>query len=1181
MKSNYYKKSMEYLRLTIVLASVFFINSNQLLAQALSGGTVYPINGTANPPTSFSSIANATSYVVTNGISGTGNVVFQLQSGYTGSSEPATGIFLDSVPGANATRGIIFRPGSSFTVTISGSDTSKGLLNFRGCSYITIDGRQGGTGSSGLTFFNYCTSSADTTCTVRFMNGANNNAIRYCTIQGASKSVTNGGVVLFSYGNSYAGNSFNTIESCNIDGTSNSHNGICSNGSMTSTAVENTQDTIRNNNIYDFFDNAGTTGNAGIRLQVGSSAWSIIGNSIYQTVARTYTTLNNMHYGILIGEGGYYTSDYYTINNNYIGGSYPSCVGSLTITGGAGVCGFSGIYMYLGNNSTVSGNTIKNISLTYASASGSYSNTGIYSFLKYSGTVNILNNLIDTLQYANTSGTIVFNGIQAATTLDATFVVNINPTFNVTNNIVRNLTLNTSATFTSQLYGLKFGATSIASQGTTTYFDNLVFNANGNTIDGLRSNGSNASSFAWGIQGNATNGTSTSHYMRVYPTITNNIIRNLFSNGITVSTGNPVAAGFVISNASNGSGVYGDTIKFRNNTVYNLYGQNVADVNSAVGGVFVNGGKVDISKNKIYNLYNASYASTNSPFVYGVNFYSLALASSADNNFISIGDTATSNQSAFGILNSLTATGALSLYNNTILISGVSSNKNSAAIQRGDPLVFTGLSTTLSIKNNLLINRRTSSGVNAALFMPGTVAFTSDNNTFLDSIVGYYNSSAFNFSSWKSTTLNDAYSYNGLISTTTDFTVNLPKISLADVFANANYSSAANMLIDNTKTTCWLLFGKGIALPGFGLDYNSSSRSVSVGVPTCIGANEFTTSTTPPNNFVYGNYALNDSITSSFAGRDVLRIYWTAVGSSLPTTSTAKYYSGKTNGTYISGRIVSASYWTIAATGGSGYSYSSKVFYGQHEKGTIVNSNATTKLAFYTGTAWNYLTTSTADTTQYPEYAMVTGRTLPLSSSAAFTLTDNVNALPVTLSTFTAERNGRDVSVNWTTSNELNNKYFTVERSIDNQNFIAIGKVAGAMNSTVSNSYMFIDRDAQSLNQTVIYYRLKQVDADGNFTYSTVVSVKFIDHSKNEITLVPNPFTTDLSVSFNSESSSQVVVRVTNMSGQLVSEKMVNIPIGSNTYSIDEASTLTTGIYFVTLVFNDGVSTYKVVKMKN
>lgn len=1176
MKTKFYSSTFNYL----LLLSIFIVCSYQANAQALSGGTVYPINGTANPPTSFSTISNATSYVVTNGINGTGNVIFQLQSGYSPSSEPATGIFLDSVPGANSSRGIIIRPATGFSVTITGSDTSKGLLNFRGCSYITIDGRQGGTGSSGLTFFNFCNVSTDTTCTIRFMSGANNNAVRYCSILGASKSVTNGGVVLFSYGNAYSGNSYNTIESCNIDGTSNAHNGICSNGSMTSTSVENTQDTIRNNNIYDFFDNAGTTGNAGIRIQVGASAWSIIGNSIYQTSARTFTTLNNMHYGILIGEGGYYTSDAYTINNNFIGGSAPSCSGSLTITSGTGVCGFSGIFMYLGNNSTISGNTIKNISVTYASASGSYGNAGIYSFLKYNGIVNIINNLIDTLQYANTAGTISYAGIQAASTLDATFVVNINPTFNVTNNIVRNITLNTSATFTSQLYGFRFGATSVASQGTTTNFDNMIFVANGNTIDGLRSNGSNASSFVWGIQGNAANGTSTAHYIRVYPTITNNTIRNLFSNGITASTGNPVAGGFIISNASNGAGVYGDTIKVRSNNIYNLFGQNIADVNSAVGAVFINGGKVDVSKNKIYNLYNASYASTNSPFVYGVNIYSLALPSSADNNFISIGDTATSNQSAFGILNSLTATGSLSLYNNTVLISGTSTNKNSAAIQRGDPLVFTSLSTALTIKNNLLINRRTSSGINTALFMPGTAAFTSDNNTFLDSLVGYYNASALNFSSWKATTLNDAYSYNGIVSGTTDFTVNPTRVSLIDVFANANYSSAANMLIDNTKTTCWLLFGKGTAIPGYGFDYLSQSRSVTVGVPTCIGANEFATSTTPPNNFVYGNYALNDSITSSFAGRDVLRIYWTA-GSSFPSTATAKYYSGKTNVTYISGKNVSASYWTFAATGGSGYSYSSKVFYGQHEKGTIINSNATTKLAFYTGSAWNYYTTTTADTTLNPQYALVTSRTLPLASTAAFTLTDNVNSLPVEFLSLNAERNGRDASINWTTASELNNKYFAVERSIDNQSFIALGKVAGAMNSTIVNNYMFIDRDAQSLNQTVIYYRLKQVDADGNYTYSNTVSVKFTDKLDRGVSIMPNPFENNFSVSFNSESNTPVSVRITNMNGQVISERNINTSFGSNTYTFDEASNLKSGIYFVTLMFNNEVSTYKVVKLKN
>ncbi|MFI5221863.1 MAG: hypothetical protein ACHQK8_06030, partial [Bacteroidia bacterium] len=144
MKDKIYTTHLMFLCVSIVakakkngLLLILLFNFSGAFSQALSGGSVYPINGTQSPPTSFSTVANAASYAVTNGVTGTGNVIFQLQTGYSSSAEPGTGIFLDSVPGTNSTRGIIIRPATGFSVTISGSDTAKGLLNFRGCSYYT------------------------------------------------------------------------------------------------------------------------------------------------------------------------------------------------------------------------------------------------------------------------------------------------------------------------------------------------------------------------------------------------------------------------------------------------------------------------------------------------------------------------------------------------------------------------------------------------------------------------------------------------------------------------------------------------------------------------------------------------------------------------------------------------------------------------------------------------------------------------------------------------------------------------------------------------------------------------------------------------------------------------------------------------------------------------------------
>ncbi|WP_299822038.1 T9SS type A sorting domain-containing protein [uncultured Pontibacter sp.] len=97
-----------------------------------------------------------------------------------------------------------------------------------------------------------------------------------------------------------------------------------------------------------------------------------------------------------------------------------------------------------------------------------------------------------------------------------------------------------------------------------------------------------------------------------------------------------------------------------------------------------------------------------------------------------------------------------------------------------------------------------------------------------------------------------------------------------------------------------------------------------------------------------------------------------------------------------------------------------------------------------------------------------------------------ISPLPVTLTKFTAQVKSTTVVLNWETATEVNNDKFVVERSIDARTFEAIGSVKGAGNSNTAKSYTLIDKNPP---YTMVYYRLKQIDLDGTFTYSAVVSV--------------------------------------------------------------------------------------------
>ena len=96
--------------------------------------------------------------------------------------------------------------------------------------------------------------------------------------------------------------------------------------------------------------------------------------------------------------------------------------------------------------------------------------------------------------------------------------------------------------------------------------------------------------------------------------------------------------------------------------------------------------------------------------------------------------------------------------------------------------------------------------------------------------------------------------------------------------------------------------------------------------------------------------------------------------------------------------------------------------------------------------------------------------------------------LPVTLSSFTVTKGAKSAILNWQTAQESNNAYFAIERSKNGTDFAEIGKVNGKGNSTLAQQYAYEDF---GISNGQNYYRLKQVNNDGKYTYSAVVSVEF------------------------------------------------------------------------------------------
>lgn len=172
------------------------------------------------------------------------------------------------------------------------------------------------------------------------------------------------------------------------------------------------------------------------------------------------------------------------------------------------------------------------------------------------------------------------------------------------------------------------------------------------------------------------------------------------------------------------------------------------------------------------------------------------------------------------------------------------------------------------------------------------------------------------------------------------------------------------------------------------------------------------------------------------------------------------------------------------------------------------------------------------------------------------------SALPVKLTSFRAEILNNQTILNWSTASETNNKGFEVEKSIDGVNFETIGFVSGNGNSNKINKYSFTDA-----NQSSAYYRLKQIDFDGQFEYSTTVKV---NSDELFIELNPNPFNDNLVIN---SASNIVNAEIIDVNGKVKIMEVVN----NNKASINTSS-LSNGIYFIRINNGEKVITKRIIK---
>ncbi len=428
-----------------------------------------------------------------------GDIILQIVSDIT---EPGTNA-LNQLTTTGPDYSVTIQPATSTNYLISGS-INNGLIRLNGADNVHIDGRFSGSGNY-LTFRN--TNTGNYTGALEFYNGSCDNSIQYCTFEGGAGQYT----ILFGTASASIGNNNNLITNNVIrdrsDITSIPTYAIYSNGTGT-TGLENAENTISNNRIYNFKTSGVCLGSTG-----SGDDWVISANHFYNNQS-TPPALNQ--YPIYITSA---VSDNLTITGNFIGGQDENCGGGYWENSGAVY--FYGIYLSnLGSSisSVIEENTISNIRLSNSGDAvfcGIYQNSGstiiggangniigsasTASSVRIDGLGNVYNIRIDAGS-SEVIGNLIANVVQTGSTVGSHSGIYVNSTneFTISGNKIFKLGPNTSVSTASILSGIRMN-NSGAAAGHYIY----------NNMISLGQNAGSSSETIYGIRLNAGAGGNT------------------------------------------------------------------------------------------------------------------------------------------------------------------------------------------------------------------------------------------------------------------------------------------------------------------------------------------------------------------------------------------------------------------------------------------------------------------------------------------------------------------------------------------------------------------------------------------------------------------------------------------------------------------------------------------------
>lgn len=219
------------------------------------------------------------------------------------------------------------------------------------------------------------------------------------------------------------------------------------------------------------------------------------------------------------------------------------------------------------------------------------------------------------------------------------------------------------------------------------------------------------------------------------------------------------------------------------------------------------------------------------------------------------------------------------------------------------------------------------------------------------------------------------------------------------------------------------------------------------------------------------------------------------------------------------------------------------------------------RLAHYTSGTWDYGSTTIAATGADP-YVVSRGGFTSFSPFAVSAL----NALPVTWLSVSGRNTGRDNEITWTTANENNNEYFSVEVSANGRDFEEVGRVQGANNPQFEQHYTFVHKNVPYREA---WYRIKQVDIDGWSSYSKTLKIVSGERPRSGLVYITNPASQTVTAMIQAEQTYRIGIVIMDAVGRIVYRQQAPFNAGSNIIDIS-VSSYAAGVYLLQYVDEHG-----------